>query len=62
MDRVVILLERLLELFRPDSVELTESFSDQAVELRVRPFLRTTLDDHITHLNLAILAYGHQAI
>jgi len=35
MDRVVVLLESFLEVFRPDSVEFTESFSDQTVELRV---------------------------
>jgi len=28
MDRIVVFLESFLEIFRPDSVEFTESFSD----------------------------------
>jgi hypothetical protein len=35
MDRVVVFLECFLEVFRPDSIEFTESFSDETVELRV---------------------------
>jgi hypothetical protein len=35
MDGIIVLLECFLEVFRPDSVEFTESFSDQTVELRV---------------------------
>jgi len=35
MDRVVVFLECFLEVFSPDSIEFTESFSDETVELRV---------------------------
>lgn len=54
MYRVVIFLERLLELLGPDSVEFAEPFTNEAVELRVRSFLRTTLDDHVAHFDLGI--------
>jgi hypothetical protein len=52
MDRFVIVSKRLLERIGPHAVELAESLSDQSVELGVRSFLRTTLDDHVTQFNL----------
>jgi hypothetical protein len=58
MDRIVVFLERFLEIFGPDPVEFTESFSDKTVELRVRSFLRTTLDDHVAHFNLVVSGSG----
>jgi hypothetical protein len=39
MDRIVVFLECFLEVFGPNSVELTEPFSDKTIELRVGSFL-----------------------
>lgn len=58
MDRVVVVAKRLLETFHPDSIEFTETFTNKPVEGGVRPFLRTTLDDHVYEFNLENEAVG----
>jgi len=35
MDGVVVLLESLLEIIGPDSVEFTKSFTNETVEIRI---------------------------
>ena len=52
MDCVEVGGVRLFEVFTPDTIELAESFANQAVERRIRAFLRATLDDHLAELNL----------
>lgn len=52
MDRVVVLLESVLEVVGPDSVEFTKPLSDETKELRVGSFLRTTFDNHVAQLAL----------
>lgn len=39
--------KRLFEILAPNSVEFAESFANEAVEVRVRAFLGTTLNDHV---------------
>lgn len=52
MDCVVVPLERLLEVFSPNPVQFAEPFANETVELGVGSFLRTTLHDHVAHLDL----------
>jgi hypothetical protein len=41
-----------LEAVGPNTVKLAEPLADQAVEVRVRPLLRATLDNHVAQLDL----------
>lgn len=52
MNGVVILLECFLECVGPDSMKFAESLADETVKIRVRSFLRTAFDNHITEFNL----------
>ena len=52
MDGSIVVIEGLFAGVGPYAVELAESFADEAVEVRIRTFLRTTFDDHVDELNL----------
>jgi hypothetical protein len=53
MDSCVVCCKCLFETFCPHAIEFAETFADEAVECRVRPLLRTTLDDHVDHFDLS---------
>ena len=52
VDGLVVLTERLLEAIEPNTVQPAKAFSDEPVERRIRPLLRTTLYDHLAELDL----------
>lgn len=47
MNRVVVVVEALLEETTPHAVQLAQTLSDVPVEFAVRSLLRATLDDHV---------------
>jgi len=52
MNGVIIVSERRLETFSPDTVAFAESLANYAIDIKVRVFLRTTFDDHVDQLDL----------
>lgn len=52
MDGSIVVIEGLFAGVGPYAVELAESFADEAVEVRIRTFLRTTFDDHVHQFDL----------
>lgn len=52
VDCVVVLGECSFEEVRPEAIDLSKSFTDQAVELRIRALLGATFDDHRWELGL----------
>lgn len=55
MNRGVVIPKRSLQAIGPNAVELAEPFTDMSIERRIRPFLRTTLDNHVDQFNLLTL-------
>jgi hypothetical protein len=54
VDRVVVFAKGFLETIGPDTIQLAEPFTDQAVKVGVGAFLRATLDNHVAQLNLFV--------
>ena len=52
MDRRIVFVKCFFKGVSPDSVEFAEPFANKSIERRVRPFLGTTLNDHVDELNL----------
>lgn len=52
MNRGVVIPKRSLQAIGPNAVELAKPFTDVSIERRIRPFLRTTLDNHVDQFNL----------
>ena len=52
MDSRIVFVKCLFKGVRPEPVEFAEPFANKSIKHRVRPFLRTTLDDHVDELNL----------
>ena len=46
MDNRIVFVKCLFKGVRPEPVEFAEPFANKSIKRRVRPFLRTTLDDH----------------
>ena len=46
MNCVVIVPKCLLKGISPNTIQFAEPFPDEAIELGIRPFLRTAFDDH----------------
>jgi hypothetical protein len=52
MDGGIVVVEGLFAGVGPYAVELAESLADEAVEVRIGTFLRTTFDDHVNQFDL----------
>lgn len=52
VDRIVVCAEGFFEEFGPETVELCETLTDQAVEFAVCALLGAALDDHGAELQL----------
>jgi hypothetical protein len=50
---IKVILECGFKAFRPDAIELAESFADETVVSRVGTFLGATFNDHVDEFNLA---------
>ena len=56
MNGGIVIFESRFKALIPDAVEFAETFADEAIERRVRSFLRATLDKHVDELDLQYLS------
>jgi predicted aconitase len=52
VNSAVVVGKSIFKRFCPNTVEFAESLANETVKVRIRSFLRTTLDDHVDHFNL----------